>query len=260
MSGAGQTNGPASPHGPCEAFIRQIWEEIWKTQEDGGVFEHLVAAAEASIANFAACISVGNQAAALDLQRAKNWHLIQSQHFAVHRANLQTYREQIADTSRRVHEQTSAFDQHVVRSLTLANGAIVIAALAYIQTKSTIPDGMIAVIVLCSVGYLLTLLGSYFVVVLSSPISDCLLDLQNIRLADTIRKKKDADLRRASKYMIWMSHPIFFASAICLAAALYIGIQSLRHERPPVPPSAVSKPQPKASLTSNPKTMLPGKQ
>jgi len=231
MSAAGQPPTPPAPPGPCQARIQQIWTSVWQTEQDGGVFEPLVAIAESELASFATAIPAGNQAVALDLQLAQNWHLFQSRHFAARLAALETYRAQIQDVSHQVYDQMAKFNEHAVRSLTLAHGGIVIAALAYIQAKETVPFGMVKVISLCSFGYLLTILGSHLVVALSGPVTNALMVLRTPRISEAVRTTNVHSLNKATKRMTWISRPVFYLSAICLIAALFIGISSLVAEK-----------------------------
>jgi hypothetical protein len=228
MSASGQLQpAPAPPPGPYESRIRQIWDDVWKAERDGGVFEPYISLAESELASFAANIPPANPTAAQDLQRAQVWHLFQSRHFAFHLERLQTYREQLQDVSHQTYDQMAKFNDHAVKSLTFAHGGIVLAALAYIQSKSVVPFGMIQVVGICSLGYLLTILGSHAVTAFSAPMTTLLMTLRVPRIEEKARLKGAGDLAKAGRRMIWGSRPLFYLSGLCLVVALYIGVSTL---------------------------------
>lgn len=247
---------PQPAPGPRETRIQGLWNDAWKAFDDGGVYEPLIAIAESELARFGANLPPGDAVAIADFERAQNVHLFQSRYFAAHSQKVESFREQTKWGVQQVYDQTDKFNQHAIRSLTLANGGVVIATLAYVQSKGDLSVNFIFVIGLCAIGYLLTILGSHVGVVLSNPVLQVMIELLVPRLSASERSKKLQILQNRSKVLMWSTRPIFYLSATCLIAALVIGVATLASERrirpAPIVASALVKPPvaPSAQLSA----------
>ena len=229
MSGAGLPN---PPQGPREIRIQQVWDQVWKSFSEGGVYEPHIAIAEAELSGCRSNLLSNDPAALADLQKAETLNLFQNKHFAAHLDKIESLKQFTSAAFKQTQEQASKFNEHAVKSLTLANGGVVIATLAYVQAKDVFPPGFLWVIGLCSFGYLLTILGSYLVVVMSGKLFATLLSLQMPRMSDEDRLSKNNELIVGGRKLVLVTQPFFFLSAACLIVALIIGVNSLVAERP----------------------------
>jgi hypothetical protein len=224
---------PPRQIGPREASIKALWDNAWSEHAKGGVFEPYVAVADAELANFAANPpATTDQAACDDLAAAQNLHLFQSKYFLAHVANIDSFREQLKQGVEWTYSQLTTFNEHTVRSLTTANGGVVLAALAYIQAQKAVSIGFLWVIGLGAAGYLFTLVGSHAVVVLSSKPLMLMATLQQSRLSDGDRKENLEKLQPLGRRLVSWSRPFFYAAAVCLIASLTVGVNALIENRP----------------------------
>jgi hypothetical protein len=240
--------------GPREQYIQQLWDDVWREHSQGGVFEPHIAIAESELTHFGANLPLNDPGVLDDLARAQNVHLFQSRYFAAHVGKIDGFTEQLGKAIDWTYDQMVQFNSHLVRSLTTANGAVVLAALAYIQAQHTIASGFLWVILLGATGYILTLIGSHAVVVLSAKPLSIMNELRQPRLSEATRASKSADLVRVSRRMLWWSHPFFYAAGICLVVALLIGVVALMQSRSAIPPVQTSANIQPALVKNNPTT------
>lgn len=243
-----------APIGPREASIKQNWDAVWREYSEGGVYEPHIAIAEAELASFGSTLPPNDAAALSDFRAAQNLHLFQSRYFAAHVGKIEGFREQLKQAVEWTYAQIAKFNEHSVRSLTLANGGVVLATLAYIQAKDAIATGFFWVIGLGAAGYLLTILGSHVVVILSTRPLVLLSELRAQRISEADRNKKLQDLARHNKLMVWCSRPPFYGAAMCLIGALCIGVMTLAADRQvsglvsqPLTKAAIALPKPNSS-------------
>jgi hypothetical protein len=190
------------------------------------VYQAHLALVESEFSAFAASVTPENLN---DFELAKIAHIYQGRHFADTLDMRKFFRDRFQWALENTYKQLIIFNQHTVRSLTLANGAVVLATLAYIGNvaRGGIPRGLIWVIGLCAFGFLLTLFGSHLVVVLSMKLVSTLNMLMSPRMPDKDIFSGNDVLQKRARLMLYCTQPFFYLSAICLVAALIIGVKTL---------------------------------
>ena len=238
---------PTPPAGPRKAQIVWLWNEAWKAYNKGEVSEFYIRMADADLARFAASSPLQDAAAQADLNDATSYHIAQSKHFEAEQANVEYFRTTIGSLRDTLMEQNFSLAQFTYRSLSLANGAIVLATLAFLGNKAQgpIPDGIIFVIILGSVGFLLTLLAAHLGVLLITRPVRLLTESTVPRLAPQVRKDKMAVFQRSLR---WLRVSMFvnYAAFGCLAGAIVVGTSGLvtmYGKVPAVQPPAASSPK-----------------
>jgi hypothetical protein len=221
-----------------DARIQSLWNDVWQTFQSGGVYEPIIAIVEAELAGFGAALPPSDAAAVIDFQKAQNTHLFQSRHFANELAKITVLQEEVRWALQQTMAEMDKYNQHTLRSLTLAHGGIVIATLAYIQSLHQPPLAFVAVVGLGAFGYLLTIIGAAISVRLMAPLLKLLGELLAPRLAVAERQSRIEGFQKGSKKVAKWTRPFFYASAGCLIFALFIGIKALVDERNSIgPPS-----------------------
>lgn len=237
MSNAGNR-----PKGPIEIQMESLWQAVWKAQRAGEVHEALVAHAESEFAKFSASPKLTDETA-FDFRMAEIYHLFQSRAFYAHMEDqkiaIATYRPmfQWALT------ELSNLSQQTSRSLTLAHGAVVLAVLALIgNDKDVLRTSAPAWIIgLCSIGFLLTILGSHAGVLIATRSIKPVAEIIGLRLSDEGRAERIKSIDRTAFLSKAFVRPIFYVSFALLAVALFVGIRMFLDEQ------KISAPSPRST-------------
>jgi len=214
--------------GPRSDRINSLWKLAWKAYREGDVHEYFVALAESELANFRNKLSHTDTAIA-DLAEAENIHLAQSRHFAVHIEKMENERLSVVASKDYLIRETTSLAQYTYRSLGLAHGAIALGVLGFIgQSEKEISTSLISVLILCSLGFFLTLLSGHVSTLLFVRPLKYLAELSAPRISESSRNEKRTLLAKSLKPMTWIPRILSYLSALCLVAALILGAYALR--------------------------------
>jgi len=119
----------------------------------------------------------------------------------------------------------------VFQTLTYANGAVALATLGYMGREGAGPTspGMIAVLILSSVGFLLTLLSGHIATLKAAPFIKLLAELAGPSLADDVRAKKIGEIPKVGWKATALPRYLSYGATACLVLSLIVGAITLAH-------------------------------
>lgn len=233
---------PAPSVGPMRQAIAAQWQLIWKAQAEGGVWEYPLDVANATMANFRATQAGYTPPQLADLSATEHFHAAQSRHFAAHLDGLNASRVRIQWALESTYTAVLKVSEHLVRSLTIANGAVVLGTLAFIGNVRSpeLQNSLLPVLGLCGSGFLLALGGGHASVLTSRRTIALLGDLTAPRISEAVRTAMAGKLKIQARRTLRVVQPFYYLSALCLVAALCLGVVALRVSPESSPPSPAS--------------------
>jgi hypothetical protein len=221
----------ATPPGPCQARIESIWDNAWKALGEGKPYQFFLAQAAAELAKFRDQIPAGDLAALSDFSRSEISDRSNRTHFDAHESRLDSERRLFASLRDFTMQNVQKAGFFVFQTLTYANGAVALATLGYMgrDGAGSVSFGMILVLILSSVGFLLTLLAGHVATLKSTPFIKLLAELATSSLADDVRAKKIGEIPGASREATLLPRNLCYAATGCLVLSLIIGAITLAH-------------------------------
>ena len=222
-----------------EQAVASQWNTVWTAAQNGEVWEYFAAVGEANIANWRAGAKTYDPQQTQDLFRAEHLHLAQSRHFQARLDNLAVARAQAQGIFELTIKTVSELNLQLTKLLAFANGAVVLGTLAFIgnEHSASVQNELIPVVILCSVGFLLTLLASHIALLRSRRIITLLGELTALRLSDAARSERHSEIQRRGRTTAWTVQPLYYISAACLGLAMVFGVSALRTPPDQIAPS-----------------------
>lgn len=245
-------NPPPRQKGPLETRVAALWVDCLNAYDNATPHAHFASQAAAEILAFRNALQPGNQASANDLYFAEAEDRFKRESLAAHAANLEGFRSQMRSMLDFTLKQVATFNQFAFQSLSLANGAIVLATLGYIGREGAGPPerGLLVVILLCALGFLLTLLSAHIGTLLSTKSIQLYSELAQPTLPVAGRIEKLKRVPDAAKLLTRWPRFLSYVAAGCLVVALAIGTITLS-ERGAANAAASSGPPGKISSGPN---------
>lgn len=221
---------PAPNRGPMEQVMAAQWDRIWNAQRTGEVWEFFKNSADAMLDKFRAGAPNFTPEQTADLEAAERLHAAHSAHLTSHLDHLKMIRSYCQWAFEAIFKGSLDVGQHVLRSLTLSNGAVVLGTIAFIGNVHSpeLQSALIPVLVLCGAGFLLSLAGGHALVWRAGKVMPVLVELTVPRMSEISLKQKNETLQSHVRKIRWIVQPFFYLSAACLIAALWVGVQALR--------------------------------
>lgn len=150
-------DGEQTEQGPISKYVSGSWEAAWGALKEGRSPEGNIVSIEHFLTNQRALVA-DNNAAKDDLDSAELIHRFQLAEYFLHlraREHQSTLFQQMVNETA---QHTNSLNVHLFKSLALAHGAAIIAALAYMGNAGALSYFSLIVLI-CGIGFLLALLS-----------------------------------------------------------------------------------------------------
>lgn len=209
--------------GPLEEYVSETWNAAEKSLEHGRPAEALIEAIETSLRRQRGKVKQEDIEKHLDLDAAENLHIFRKiryqQDVAIKRQRSEHMRWMVDEISQHIQN----LNLHLFKSVTLAHGAGVVASVAYLGQGHSRSLAFPIVIVICSIGFLMSLLSARISIYVNMRLQALTLSMSNTYLAETERQKAGNQILHLNAKG-WKYEWATAVSILLLIAAVGIGL------------------------------------
>ena len=217
-----------SKAGPIESYASAMWDSVWENVAEGHAPDAFIMALENSLLRDRTRINSDNPPDVHDLERAENAHLFQKAGYFRHIQQREHHAAQCRQLFELSMHGVQNLNLHLYKSLLLAHGAAALASLAYLGNKHSLTDDYLipAVILLCSLGFLFSLLGSRLGISANLKVQLALIPVTSTHAPEAKIEETKNELAKIQKYRFKYEWPTWI-SVLLLIFAMIIGTIAL---------------------------------